>query len=127
MLFALGWASGAGLVPVSVGPLWHPQLQRPVVGLRLVRTPGAVAGLGPGVRGMSDIWSWAAGQIPSRGWALGAEWGRGPGGVGRVPTLGGQVGGHPGWFRLVGSAYRIHTCPRWSLRSEMPEKLKVIS
>lgn len=51
MLFALGWASGSGLVPVSVGLLWHPQLQRPVVGLRLVRTPGAVAGLGAGGEG----------------------------------------------------------------------------
>lgn len=71
MLFALGWASGSGLVPVRVGLLWHPWLQRPIMGLCLVRT--LLLGLVLGARGVSDTWSC------SYVWALGAEWGRGSG------------------------------------------------
>ena len=35
--------------------------------------------LGAWGRGMAGTWRWSAGQIPGCGWALGAEWGQGPG------------------------------------------------
>lgn len=126
MLFALGRASGSGPVPSRAGLIWHPWLQRLIMGLRLVRTPGAVPGLGPGDEG--HVWSWSAGQIASGGWVMGTEWGQGPGRH--------RQGGHswgPGrrspWVVQIGrvSTRGIDTRLGRSIGSEMPEKLRIAS
>ena len=116
MLFALGWASGSGLVPMRAGLLWHPWLQRPVTGLRLVGNTRSCSQAGSWVLG-GEAWLAPGGGVQDRFLAVAGPWAlsgdKAQGGVGRVQTLcggRGQAGSHAGWFRLVWSVCGIHTC-----------------
>lgn len=78
------------------------------------------------MRGMSGAGAQDRFPAVAGSWALSGD--KAQAGIGRVDTLGGQAGGHPGWFRLVGSpALGIHTRLGRSIRSDMPEKLRITS